>query len=383
MANLRTCSKTSRRTAVGGGCRAPRNRATTVLAALRLRGIGLAFLTAVGCSGEAMTGFDGPAAEPWLWVRGPHIVDASGQPVRLVGMGLSPIHTEWSAGGFVDLHEVVRFYREAGCNSMRIAISRDHDYGGGVDRIRLLGFDRFIDEELAPQVAEVVGQGMYAIIDLHHYADEKGLPEMSAIEREAYLFDTVIPLWQAIARRYKDEPMVAIFELWNEPTWPGFETGDPAQVPLLRDWYRTVVRAIREIDTRHILMVSDHNAGWGRALEHMWIEASAELTSIDPLPSPQIVYSHHAAAISELRDENTYADDFSRRYDVPVAYGEVEVQPDVDENRLLARSLQETLLRRLIDRLRRNHLFQVWQGWRTGIHDWHDIWTPLTQEDSE
>lgn len=319
-------------------------------------------------------------ADSWLRVDGAHIVDASGRSVRLVGMGLSPVHSEWSLGGFASLVGAARSYRAAGCNSMRIAVTRNHTYDQRTDLIRQLGYERFIDQELAPQIGAVVGQGMYAIIDLHFYPDEKGLPGTTVTQREAYLFETIIPLWRAIARRYRDEPRVAIFELWNEPTWPGFETGEPAQIPLLRGWYRSAVRAIREVDRRHILMVSDHNAGWGRALEPMWVAGDGSLLPLDSLSPAQILYSHHAAAVSELLGENAWVDEFSRRHGVPVAYGEVEIQPDVDGNRYLPRSVQRVLLRSITERLQTNGLHQVWQGWRTGMHDWEDVWAPLVRQ---
>ena len=77
--------------------------------------------------------------------------------------------------------------------------------------------------------------------------------------------------------------------------------------------------------------------------------------------------------------ENAWVDEFSLHHRVPVAYGEVEIQPDVDGNKYLPHTLQKALLRRLTERLRANGLHQVWQGWRTGMHDWQDVWAPILQ----
>jgi hypothetical protein len=124
-------------------------------------------------------------------------------------------------------------------------------------------------------------------------------------------------------------------------------------------------------------MVSDHNAGWGAAKEPMWV-AKGKLESPDVIVPPQIVYSHHAAVLSEAQGENEAAEAFARRYQVPVAYGEVELQPDLEGNKALG-PRQPVLLRRLVKRQLENGLFQVWQGWRSGIDEWLEIWQPLAR----
>lgn len=316
----------------------------------------------------------------WLRVSGPHVVDAGGRPVRLVGMGLSPIHSEWAVGGAASPTEIAVRYRALGCNSMRIAFSASHTYDQSIDLIRQDGFEDFIDREIAPQVRAVLAQGMFAILDLHRYYDPKTLPDMTDDARVRYLYDVVIPLWEHLARRYKDEPMIAMYELWNEPIWPGYTVGDIGQIPALRRWYDAAVLAIRRIDRRHIILVSDYNAGWGTGREQMWIAPGGELIPVDAISPPQIAYSHHAAALSEERGENERADSFSRRYAVPVIYGEVELQPGIDGNDQLG-DRQPVLLRRLVARLLDNGLCQAWQGWRSGMDDWLDVWLPLIRAD--
>jgi hypothetical protein len=112
----------------------------------------------------------------------------------------------------------------------------------------------------------------------------------------------------------------------------------------------------------------------------MWIAPGGELIPIDAVSPPQIAYSHHAAALSEQRGENERAERFSRRHAVPVLYGEVELQPGVDGNdRLGAR--QPVLLKQLVVRLLNNGLCQAWQGWRSGMDEWLDVWLPLIRAD--
>src|SRR5262249_943179 len=255
-----------------------------------------------------------------------------------------------------------------------------HTYDQSLDLIREQGIEAFIDHEIAPQVTAVIAQGMVAILDLHRYYDDKTMPAMSDDARARYLFDAVIPLWEHLARRYKDEPMIAMYELWNEPRWPGYDVGDVGQIPALRQWYAAAVRAIRQIDARHIILVSDHNAGWGSGREQMWIAPGGELIAIDTVRPPQIAYSHHAAALSEGRGANERAEMFSRHYAVPVVYGEGELQPGVDGNDRLG-DQQPVFLRRLVARLLDNGLCQAWQGWRSGMDEWQDVWLPLIRSD--
>lgn len=316
------------------------------------------------------------AALPWLRVKGLHVVDAGGRPVRLVGMGLSPVHSEWQHGGFKNAAEVVAWYREHGCNSMRVAFSRNRDYVQTPDLIAKLGPDEFVAREIDPQIREVVRQGLYAIIDWHPVLDPRSGVKWTAAEHARYL-EQMVAVWAAIARRYRDEPGVAIYELWNEPTWPGFKTGDPRQIPMLRRWYWAAIEAVRKVDQRHIVMVSDHNAGWGTAKEAMWVE-KGKLESPDLIAPPQIVYSHHAGVLNEAQGENEAAEAFARRYQVPVAYGEVEVQPDLEGNKVLG-PRQPLLFKRLVKRQLENGLFQVWQMWRSGIDEWLEIWQPLAR----
>jgi hypothetical protein len=342
---------------------------------------------------DGTAGGDGAARDTiarrgWLRVSGPRIVDAAGRPIRLVGMGLSPIHSEWAEGsgspsgtsGARSVAEIAAHYRALGCNSMRIAFSASRTYDQSVDLIRELGVEAFIDREIAPQVRAVLAQGMFAILDLHRYYDDQSMPGATDDARARYLHDTVIPLWERIAQRYQDEPMIAMYELWNEPRWPGFDVGDPRQIPVLRRWYEEAIRAIRRIDRRHIILVSDHNAGWGSGREQMWIAPDGGLIAVDAISPPQIAYSHHAAALSEQRGENERADGFSRRFGVPVIYGEVELQPGIDGNDILG-AQQPVLLRRLSVRLLNNGLCQAWQGWRSGMDEWLDVWRPLVTDD--
>jgi len=198
---------------------------------------------------------------------------------------------------------------------------------------------------------------MYAIIDWHGYENQ-----------HAFLYSELIPLWTSIAQRYKNEPGVAIYELWNEPKCVGKAGADS-----LRTWYKNAVDAIRKIDTQHIIMVSDWNAGWGWAIESMWAPHGT-LIDIDPLSKKQIVYSKHMSAINERKGDGVDADNFSRKYNVPVFWGEVETDPNVN---VIPISDQHILFKQMIDRLLKNNLCQGVEFWRIYDDAFEDDWKPL------
>ncbi|QEC45743.1 cellulase family glycosylhydrolase [Pseudobacter ginsenosidimutans] len=78
--------------------------------------------------------------------------------------------------------------------------------------------------------------------------------------------DKTIALWKELAMRYVNEPMIAAYDVINEPNW-GFEdpndknglqeNGNGPLKELLVD----ITKAIREVDTNHIIIIEGN--GWG------------------------------------------------------------------------------------------------------------------------
>jgi endoglucanase len=62
-----------------------------------------------------------------------------------------------------------------------------------------------------------------------------------------------IQLWQKIAERYKNEPVIIGFDLLNEPI-PHFYDQSKLN-PLLEPFYKRIVSAIRQVDTNHIVFL--------------------------------------------------------------------------------------------------------------------------------
>lgn len=115
---------------------------------------------------------------------------------------------------------------------------------------------------------------MYLILDLHaapggqgnDIAISDGDPNKPSLWDSDENQATMIALWSEIARRYKDEPTIAGYDLLNEPNW-GFQDKqdkggcrETANAPL-RDLYERTIRAIRAIDTNHMLIIEGNC--WG------------------------------------------------------------------------------------------------------------------------
>ncbi|MGZ9720483.1 glycoside hydrolase family 5 protein [Rhizobium miluonense] len=134
------------------------------------------------------------------------------------------------------------------------------------------------NEEGFRRVDALVGwlkaNGMYLILDLHAAPGGQG-HDIAISDRNPNspsLWDShvnqaaMIALWSEIARRYKDEPTIAGYDLLNEPNW-GFQDShdkggcrETGNAPL-HDLYERTIRAIRAIDKNHMLIIEGNC--WG------------------------------------------------------------------------------------------------------------------------
>jgi hypothetical protein len=99
---------------------------------------------------------------------------------------------------------------------------------------------------------------VYVILDLHGAPggqtgsniddSERDLPELFTDERNRRL---TVELWRLLAGRYKDEWIVAGYDLLNEPLPEWFAEYNRLVMPL----YRDIVKAIREVDARHMIIL--------------------------------------------------------------------------------------------------------------------------------
>lgn len=101
---------------------------------------------------------------------------------------------------------------------------------------------------------------LYLILDMHdcpggqtgdNIDDSYGYPWLFDSEQSQQQF---CEIWQNIARHYKDEPVVLGYELMNEPLAPYFDNKEELNNKL-EPLYKRAVRAIREVDTNHVILL--------------------------------------------------------------------------------------------------------------------------------
>jgi hypothetical protein len=150
----------------------------------------------------------------------------------------------------------IRFIADCGANTIRLPFNyrlfTDEDYMGlssGQD-----GFKRIDDV-----VSWCRECGLYLILDMHdapggqtgdNIDDGYGYPWLFESGRSQDLF---CDIWQRIAARYADEPVILGYELMNEPIATYFDADyfNPKLEPL----YKRAVAAIRGVDRNHVILL--------------------------------------------------------------------------------------------------------------------------------
>jgi hypothetical protein len=231
----------------------------------------------------------------FLHTRGQDIVDEQGRRVMLRGVGLGnwllPEGYMWKFGGQADRprrieklvtdligpENAARFWSE---------YRRNYITEVDVQRIAELGFNsvrpavnaRLFQTETEPSepveegfqlldalVKACHAHGVYVVIDMHGApGGQTGQNIDDSANDQPELFmqtnhqEQLVKLWTAIARRYKDEPAVAGYDLLNEPLPE--RTGAAAKFKdQVEPLYRRLARAIRAVDSRHLLIVEGVN----------------------------------------------------------------------------------------------------------------------------
>jgi aryl-phospho-beta-D-glucosidase BglC (GH1 family) len=261
-------------------------------------------------------------ADGYLKAKDKRIVDDTGRPVILRGMGLggwmlqegymlrlgslgkgqehviraeaaklvgaereARIHEAW-----LDNHTTkadIDAMAAMGFNSVRLpmhygllTLAADQEPVPGQDTWKEDGFKR-IDDLLAWTKAN----GMYLILDLHAAPGGQGndLPIADRDPGKPSLWQSpenrrkVVALWRKLAAHYKDEPAIGAYDLLNEPNWDfdgnygpdgGGDHGckDEKQTALW-DYYKELTAAVREIDKRHMLILEGNC--WGNNYKGM------------------------------------------------------------------------------------------------------------------
>jgi aryl-phospho-beta-D-glucosidase BglC (GH1 family) len=247
-------------------------------------------------SGLARQSFGAEAALSFLHTQGQEIVNESGKKVLLRGVGLGnwmlPEGYMWKFGDGGDRpRKIERIVADliGPENATRFWAEFRKNYITQVDigRIAQLGFNSvrpalnsrlFLTETEPPLlrdegfvlldnlIAWCKAQSVYVILDMHgapggqtgQNIDDSANDQPELFQQPKFQ-DQLVELWRAIARRYKDEPAVAGYDLLNEPL-PARTGAEKAHKAQLEPLYQRLTRAIREVDPKHMIILE--GADW-------------------------------------------------------------------------------------------------------------------------
>jgi len=233
---------------------------------------------------ETAAPFSAPPAEtkavaslPVIAVQGNRFVNPAGQTVVFRGLALSDPAELLKKGQWGR-----RYFEEAkkwNANIVRIPV-HPADW-------RRLGEDAYL--KMLDEAVQWSGElGMYVIIDWHTI----GNMLTGVYHRPMYVTsrDETFRFWYAISQRYKNNPVVALYELYNEPTNVDGDMG-----PMPWDEYRKLVEdltyMVQKINPRAVVLVAGYN--WGYDLTQVRYE---------PIRAANVAYVTHP--YPQKRQEN-------------------------------------------------------------------------------
>ena len=172
-------------------------------------------------------------------------------------------------------------------------------------------------------ISNCAANNIYCILDLHgapggqsadHTTGQTGFDKLF---KNKTFQDRTVRLWTAVAKRYKEEPAVAGYDFLNEPF------GAPSINSLL-DLYDKIYRAVRAVDKKHIIFLSDRGT---------WHGGLNEFPPPKKLGWENVVYQTHLydfknwgfAAHKKLIDDFK-KNNISKKNNTPVFIGEFHPQ---------------------------------------------------------
>jgi endoglycosylceramidase len=244
---------------------------------------------------------------PWLSASGSRIVDESGRSVLLRGFNTSALlEPDTVSPAPLDARDIEEM-QQSGFTVLRVPIawSRLEPTRGVVDRAYL--------DSVASLVSLAETHGMYVVLDMHfldwgpafggsgapRWATVPAVPDLqfwpwdswrrhlSPAVNAAFTYFWLSPdwqrdflmVWQAVASRFRDDPGLAGYDIFNEP--------HPIPIPprlFEQDWmwplYARTVAAIGDVDPNHLFFVEGDLLG-------------DFPTTIVPLQARGVVYSPH------------------------------------------------------------------------------------------
>lgn len=196
----------------------------------------------------------------------------------------------------------IQFIRRSGLNSVRIPLHYKFFLSGGE------GF-----QVLDPTLDWCRRGGIWVILDMHcapggqtgaNIDDSWGYPWLYESAKDQEL---ICGIWQGIAQRYRDDPIVIGYDLLNEPipTFPQLRKYDNQLEPL----YRRITKAIREVDPNHVIILE--GAKW-----------DTDFKVFGPPFDSNTLYEFHKYWMPPTQSAIQEYVDYRERYNVPIWLGE-------------------------------------------------------------
>jgi len=183
-------------------------------------------------------------AEGFLRVQGQQIVDSSGDPVYLRGINMDTFYHSYGWNPEVThtygTQDDIELLAEMGANVIRLGFHwRYFEDGVGFALI-----DQYLDWCRSHNV--------YIVLDMHVVPGDEDILD-GFIWDDPAAQQHFVELWTEIAQRYHAEPVIAGYDIYNEPDPDG-----PSQWWVLA---QQTVDAIRSVDGDHIIFVEEPMSG--------------------------------------------------------------------------------------------------------------------------
>lgn len=218
--------------------------------------------------GDAPAAMNAVSALPVVRVDGNRFVGESGETMVFRGLALAdPYHLDKSGKWTREYFEAARSWN---ANIVRIPVHPAcwRDWGSAK-------YIRMIDDA----VAWASDLGLYVIIDWHTI----GNPQNGVAHRPSYLTtrEETFNFWYLMANRYRNNPTVAFFELFNEPTNRRGMMGTLTW-EFHKSYMEELIRMIHAIDPSKIVLVAGFD--WAYELRN---------AGADPIEAENVAYVTH------------------------------------------------------------------------------------------
>lgn len=199
---------------------------------------------------------------PFIRTQGAKFIDGDGQEIIFRGMGFYHGNVATAPDTFNEKD----FENMAGIgfNSIRLYLSANFFENTSTNPI---SYKQATWVWLDQRIAWAKKYKITLILCMVHTSGATGISDR-ALFTDANRQDRLVALWKTIAQRYKDDPVIAAYELMNEPTADrvdGEATPYPKTFELYRKIVQRIVDAIREVDIHHVIIV-----------ERLWIAGATE-----------------------------------------------------------------------------------------------------------